>query len=146
MTSEEKSVITDLNKCDFSEMSEYFKAQSEARKQMSKEEKQVCLLQSGALFQPWELQDFSKYFHTSCRKSKRKMSGSFRSMVSASWITTRRGSGISASSRRAFSEDGGTIQRWGCWSGASDLKTSLLTVASRKSLCHRYHRLSCCDL
>uniref|UniRef100_A0A3Q2CRV3 DNA topoisomerase I n=1 Tax=Cyprinodon variegatus TaxID=28743 RepID=A0A3Q2CRV3_CYPVA len=40
MTAEEKSVITDLNKCDFREMSEYFKAQSEARKQMSKEEKQ----------------------------------------------------------------------------------------------------------
>lgn len=41
MTSEEKSKITDLNKCDFGEMNEYFKAQSEARKQMSKEEKQV---------------------------------------------------------------------------------------------------------
>ncbi|XP_068603273.1 DNA topoisomerase 1 [Brachionichthys hirsutus] len=40
MTSEEKSKITDLNKCDFSEMSEHFKAQSEARKQMSKGEKQ----------------------------------------------------------------------------------------------------------
>ncbi|XP_027879965.1 DNA topoisomerase 1 [Xiphophorus couchianus] len=40
MTSEEKSIITDLNKCEFREMSEYFKAQSEARKQMSKEEKQ----------------------------------------------------------------------------------------------------------
>ncbi|KAM7411761.1 hypothetical protein PAMA_021643 [Pampus argenteus] len=40
MTSEEKSKITDLNKCNFSEMSEYFKAQSEARKQMPKEEKQ----------------------------------------------------------------------------------------------------------
>ncbi|KAL1021600.1 hypothetical protein UPYG_G00015410 [Umbra pygmaea] len=39
MTSEEKSKITDLNKCNFTEMSEYFKAQSEARKQMSKEEK-----------------------------------------------------------------------------------------------------------
>ncbi|KAI1890244.1 hypothetical protein AGOR_G00151720 [Albula goreensis] len=39
MTSEEKGKITDLTKCDFSEMSEYFKAQSEARKQMSKEEK-----------------------------------------------------------------------------------------------------------
>jgi len=42
MTTEEKSVITDLNKCNFSEMSEYFKAQSEARKQMSKQEKQVA--------------------------------------------------------------------------------------------------------
>ncbi|MCI4387125.1 hypothetical protein PGIGA_G00070420 [Pangasianodon gigas] len=40
MTSEEKSKITDLNKCNFTEMSEYFKAQSEARKQMTKEEKQ----------------------------------------------------------------------------------------------------------
>ncbi|XP_072571763.1 DNA topoisomerase 1-like [Paramormyrops kingsleyae] len=40
MTSEEKSKIIDLKKCDFTEMSEYFKAQSEAKKQMSKEEKQ----------------------------------------------------------------------------------------------------------
>uniref|UniRef100_H2RMK6 DNA topoisomerase I n=1 Tax=Takifugu rubripes TaxID=31033 RepID=H2RMK6_TAKRU len=40
MTSEEKSKITDLNKCNFAGMNEYFKAQSEARKQMSKEEKQ----------------------------------------------------------------------------------------------------------
>ncbi|KAA0707692.1 DNA topoisomerase 1 [Triplophysa tibetana] len=39
MTSEEKSKITDLNKCDFIEMSEYFKAQSEARKSMTKEDK-----------------------------------------------------------------------------------------------------------
>ncbi|XP_027016490.1 DNA topoisomerase 1 [Tachysurus fulvidraco] len=39
MTSEEKSRISDLNKCNFIEMSEYFKAQSEARKQMTKEEK-----------------------------------------------------------------------------------------------------------
>ena len=43
MTSEEKSKITDLNKCNFTHMNEYFKAQSEARKQMSKEEKQVSL-------------------------------------------------------------------------------------------------------
>lgn len=43
MTSEEKSKISDLNKCDFSEMSEYFKAQSEARKAMTKEEKLVKL-------------------------------------------------------------------------------------------------------
>ncbi|XP_051887121.1 DNA topoisomerase 1-like [Pristis pectinata] len=40
MKPEEKAVITDLNKCNFEEMSQYFKAQSEARKQMSKEEKQ----------------------------------------------------------------------------------------------------------
>lgn len=41
MTSEEKSKLTDLNKCDFNEMGEYFKAQSEARKQKTKEEKLV---------------------------------------------------------------------------------------------------------
>ncbi|KAM6981321.1 DNA topoisomerase I, like [Aplochiton taeniatus] len=39
MSSEEKGKITDLNKCNFTEMSEYFKAQSEARKQMTKDEK-----------------------------------------------------------------------------------------------------------
>ena len=41
MTSEEKAKITDLKKCNFGEMNEYFKAQSEARKAMTKEEKQV---------------------------------------------------------------------------------------------------------
>ncbi|XP_030358387.1 DNA topoisomerase 1 isoform X2 [Strigops habroptila] len=40
MTPEEKSTITSLSKCDFTHMSQYFKAQTEARKQMSKEEKQ----------------------------------------------------------------------------------------------------------
>uniref|UniRef100_A0A4W4FE91 DNA topoisomerase I n=1 Tax=Electrophorus electricus TaxID=8005 RepID=A0A4W4FE91_ELEEL len=40
MTAEEKAKITDLNKCDFGDMHEYFKAQSEARKALSKEEKQ----------------------------------------------------------------------------------------------------------
>lgn len=41
MSSEEKAKITDLKKCNFTEMSEYFKAQSEARKAMTKEEKLV---------------------------------------------------------------------------------------------------------
>lgn len=53
MTSEEKSKITDLNKCNFGEMNEYFKAQSEARKQMSKQEKQVGLHEC-RLSQPWK--------------------------------------------------------------------------------------------
>ncbi|XP_043842127.1 DNA topoisomerase 1 [Dromiciops gliroides] len=39
MTNEEKNNITSLSKCDFNQISQYFKAQSEARKQMSKEEK-----------------------------------------------------------------------------------------------------------
>lgn len=41
MTSEERGKITDLKKCDFSEMNEYFKAQSEARKAMTKDAKLV---------------------------------------------------------------------------------------------------------
>lgn len=44
MTPEEKSTITSLSKCDFTHMSQYFKAQTEARKQMTKEEKQVSWL------------------------------------------------------------------------------------------------------
>lgn len=43
MTSEEKAKITDLKKCDFSEMHQYFKAQTEARKAMTKDEKLVGL-------------------------------------------------------------------------------------------------------
>ncbi|KAK9404725.1 DNA topoisomerase 1 [Crotalus adamanteus] len=40
MTPEEKGIITSLSKCDFDHMSQYFKAQTEARKQMTKDEKQ----------------------------------------------------------------------------------------------------------
>ena len=43
MTSHEKEKITDLRKCNFNEINDYFKAQSEARKNRSKEEKQVSL-------------------------------------------------------------------------------------------------------
>ncbi|XP_068576097.1 DNA topoisomerase I, like [Cebidichthys violaceus] len=39
MNAEEKTKLTDLKKCDFSEMSDYFKAQSEARKNKTKDEK-----------------------------------------------------------------------------------------------------------
>lgn len=41
MTSKEKELITDLKKCNFSEMFDYFKKLSEERKQMSKEDKQA---------------------------------------------------------------------------------------------------------
>ena len=43
MTSHEKEKITDLRKCNFNEINDYFKAQSEARKNRSKEEKQASL-------------------------------------------------------------------------------------------------------
>lgn len=41
MTPEEKEVITDLSKCNFRRMYEYFVKKSEERKAMSKEEKKV---------------------------------------------------------------------------------------------------------
>uniref|UniRef100_A0A3Q3ERF7 DNA topoisomerase 1 n=1 Tax=Labrus bergylta TaxID=56723 RepID=A0A3Q3ERF7_9LABR len=53
MTSEEKSKITDLNKCNFSDMNEYFKTQSEARKQMSKQEKQKIKEENERLLQEY---------------------------------------------------------------------------------------------
>ena len=40
MTSEERNTIQDLKKCNFGEIAEYYKEQSEKRKQMTKEEKQ----------------------------------------------------------------------------------------------------------
>ena len=39
MTNDEKNTITNLSKCDFTQMNQCFKVQSEARKQTSKEEK-----------------------------------------------------------------------------------------------------------
>ena len=41
MTSKEAAHITDFKKCDFTKMHEYFKEKSEAKKQLTKEEKQV---------------------------------------------------------------------------------------------------------
>jgi len=42
MTKQEREVITDMKKCNFNELAEHFKVKSEERKNMSKEEKQVC--------------------------------------------------------------------------------------------------------
>ena len=44
MSKQERELITDLRKCNFNELAEYFKAKSEERKNMSKEEKQVSRL------------------------------------------------------------------------------------------------------
>ena len=41
MTAEEKEKITDLKKCNFREICDYFKAESEKRKNRTKEEKKV---------------------------------------------------------------------------------------------------------
>jgi len=41
MTSKEQNIIKDLDKCDFREIHKYFVDKSEARKALSKEEKQV---------------------------------------------------------------------------------------------------------
>ncbi|XP_065205086.1 DNA topoisomerase 1-like [Planococcus citri] len=49
MTQEERQMITDLNKCDFHQIYEYFKNKAEQRKAMSKEEKQKLEEQKEAL-------------------------------------------------------------------------------------------------
>lgn len=49
MTSEERELITDLRKCNFQEIHEYYKEQSEKRKQMTKEEKQAIKQQNEEL-------------------------------------------------------------------------------------------------
>jgi DNA topoisomerase-1 len=41
MTSKEKDLIDDLQKCNFKQMAEYFKLKSEERKNRSKDEKKV---------------------------------------------------------------------------------------------------------
>lgn len=53
MTSEEKSTLCSLSKCDFTHMSQYFKAQTEARKQMTKDKKQVSCL--NVSFKPFKM-------------------------------------------------------------------------------------------
>lgn len=47
MTSEEKATIVDLRKCDFTQMASYFKEQTEIRKQMGKEDKNVGVFLQG---------------------------------------------------------------------------------------------------
>lgn len=41
MTKQEREIITDLKKCNFTQMHEYFKVKNEERKNMTKEQKQV---------------------------------------------------------------------------------------------------------
>ena len=49
MTAEEAATITDFSKCDFTEIHQFFKERSEAKKQMSKEEKQKIKLENEAV-------------------------------------------------------------------------------------------------
>ena len=43
MTAEEAGRIKSFDKCDFTKIYQYFKERSEAKKQLTKEEKQVCI-------------------------------------------------------------------------------------------------------
>jgi DNA topoisomerase-1 len=49
MTPHEREIITDLKKCDFRRIAEYYKEESEKRKAMTKEEKQKLKLESEAI-------------------------------------------------------------------------------------------------
>lgn len=66
----------------------------------------------------------------SSRKSKRRMSGYWRNMVTVWWTTTKRGLPTSRLSPPVSSEVVGTIPKWACWRDASCQKTSSLTAAS----------------
>jgi len=49
MTSDEQKIITDLKKCDFRRLAEYFKEETEKRKAMTKEEKQALKAEQDAI-------------------------------------------------------------------------------------------------
>lgn len=49
MTSDEQKIITDLKKCDFRQIAEYYKDETEKRKAMTKEEKQKIKLENEAI-------------------------------------------------------------------------------------------------
>ena len=51
MTAEEAAHIKSFDKCDFTQIHQYFKEKSEAKKQLSKEEKQVRMYYTQCLFQ-----------------------------------------------------------------------------------------------
>lgn len=53
MTKEEKEIIKDFNKCNFEEMFQYFTAESEKRKNASKEQKQAKKLENEALIKEY---------------------------------------------------------------------------------------------
>nr|XP_032816127.1 DNA topoisomerase I, mitochondrial-like [Petromyzon marinus] len=53
MTKSEQKIVKDLDKCDFREMLEYFKAQQEERKNMPKEEKQELKRRNEALLEEY---------------------------------------------------------------------------------------------
>lgn len=65
------------------------------------------------------------------RKSKRKMSGYWRNMVTVWWTTTKRGSRTLRLNLQVSSEVVGTIPRWACWRDVSCQKISSLTAASK---------------
>lgn len=53
MTEEEKKVITDLDKCDFTQIHKYFFEKNEARKALPKEEKQILKLEADKITQEY---------------------------------------------------------------------------------------------
>ena len=49
MTEEERSMIKDFDKCDFSEINQHFKEKSEARKRISQEEKEILIVHNNKI-------------------------------------------------------------------------------------------------
>ena len=76
------------------------------------------------------------------RKSKRRMSGYWRNMVTAWWTTTRRGLPTLRLNPQVSFEVVATIPKWACWRDASCQKTSSLTAASEHWMLHTLALLS----
>ena len=53
MTEEEAAVITDFKKCDFTQIHQYYKERSEARKNMTKEEKLALKAENEKIIQEY---------------------------------------------------------------------------------------------
>ena len=63
MSAEEAKLIRDFRKCDFSQINQYYKDKSEARKQMTKEEKLKQKEENEQIIEEygWALMDGHKY-------------------------------------------------------------------------------------
>lgn len=115
MTSKEREIITDLTKCNFEQINEYFKKLSEERKNMSKEEKQVRTGREVLL-------DRQLKTVIICRKSKRRRTPFKKNTVWPLSMDTKRRSETFALNRRVCFVAVVPIRKWECSSDELCLK------------------------
>lgn len=111
MTRQERLVITDLEKCDFRELHAFHKDKVEARKALSKEEKQVTLrllpplISSGNVAVGFPPESDALSVLCICHRiRKMPIRRSWINMATACWIATENASGILSWSLQVCSE------------------------------------------